>query len=290
MSQPSSVNVEAFLDKSSNTFSYVVFDNSKQAIVIDPVLEFDYASGKTNTQGADAIIAFITDNQLTLNWILETHAHADHLSAAPHIKRQLRAPIAIGEHITDVQAIFKRVYNLEKTFLPDGTDFDRLLKDGDTLQAGDMTVRVLHTPGHTAADVTYLINEKFAFVGDTLFSPDLGTARCDFPGGSAHRLYQSIQTLFQLPDATQVFICHDYPPETREHQYQTTIGAQKQQNVHVGQQASESDFVQLREARDATLSMPKLIIPSIQVNIRAGHLPEPEDNDTVYLKIPLNRL
>lgn len=290
MSQPSSVKVEAFLDKTSNTFSYVVFDSSNQAIVIDPVLEFDYASGTTDTQGADAIIAFITDNQLTLNWILETHAHADHLSAAPHIKRQLGAPIAIGEHITDVQAIFKRVYNLDKTFLPDGTDFDRLLKGGDTIQAGTMTVRVLHTPGHTPADLTYLINDTCAFVGDTLFYPDLGTARCDFPGGSAHRLYQSIQTLFQLPDTTQVFICHDYPPETRDYQYQTTIGAQKQQNVHVGQQASESDFVQLREARDATLDMPKLIIPSIQVNIRAGHLPEPEDNDTVYLKIPLNRL
>lgn len=290
MSQPSSVKVEAFLDKTSNTFSYVVFDSSNQAIVIDPVLEFDYASGTTDTQGADAIIAFITDNQLTLNWILETHAHADHLSAAPHIKRQLGAPIAIGEHITDVQAIFKRVYNLDKTFLPDGADFDRLLKGGDTIQAGTMTVRVLHTPGHTPADLTYLINDTCAFVGDTLFYPDLGTARCDFPGGSAHRLYQSIQTLFQLPDTTQVFICHDYPPETRDYQYQTTIGAQKQQNVHVGQQASESDFVELREARDTTLDMPKLIIPSIQVNIRAGHLPEPEDNDTVYLKIPLNRL
>lgn len=290
MSQPSSINVEAFLDKNSHTFSYVVFDGSKQAIVIDPVLEFDYASGKTNTQGADAIIEFIKDNDLTLCWILETHAHADHLSAAPHIKRQLDAPIAIGEHITEVQAIFKRVYNLDKTFLPDGTDFDRLLKDGDTVQAGTMTVRVLHTPGHTPADVTYLINDDCAFVGDTLFYPDLGTARCDFPGGSAHRLYQSIQTLFQLPDTTQVFICHDYPPETRDDQYQTTIGKQKQHNVHVGQQASEKKFVQLRETRDATLAMPKLIIPSIQVNIRAGHLPSPEDNDTVYLKVPLNRL
>jgi len=291
MNKHNSINVEAFLDNDSETFSYVVFDSDeKDAVIIDPVLDFDYPSGKTCTNGAQRILDFIHTNSLSVAWILETHAHADHLSAAPFLKKQLNAPIAIGEHITDVQKIFKQVYNLEKEFLPNGEHFDKLLSDGETFQVGSMSFRVIHTPGHTPADIAYVVNENKVFVGDTLFNPDVGTARCDFPGGSANTLYQSIQKLFQLDGTTNVYICHDYPPEGREHQCKTTIQEQKQNNIHVGGQASEEQFVKWREERDATLDMPRLIIPSIQVNIRAGQMPPAESNGTVYLKVPLNRL
>lgn len=291
MSTEKNIQVKEFLDKDSQTFSYVVYDlESNNAVVIDPVLDFDYASGKTYTQGVERITRFVKEKSLTVAWVLETHAHADHLSAAPFIKDQLKAPIAIGEHIIDVQKIFKQIYNLDKEFLPNGEDFDKLLKDGDVLQVGQMTIRVIHTPGHTPADVAYVVNESRVFVGDTLFNPDVGTARCDFPGGSARTLYQSIQTLFKLDDNTEMYICHDYPPEGRTHQCKTTVAEQKKKNIHVGQNATEAQFVKWREERDATLDMPRLIIPSIQVNIRAGQLPPAEDNETIYLKVPLNRL
>lgn len=291
MSTEKNIQVKEFLDKDSQTFSYVVYDlESNNAVVIDPVLDFDYASGKTYTQGVERITRFVKEKSLTVAWVLETHAHADHLSAAPFIKDQLKAPIAIGEHIIDVQKIFKQIYNLDKEFLPNGEDFDKLLKDGDVLQVGQMTIRVIHTPGHTPADVAYVVNESKVFVGDTLFNPDVGTARCDFPGGSARTLYQSIQTLFKLEDNTEMYICHDYPPEGRTHQCKTTVAEQKKKNIHVGQNATEAQFVKWREERDATLDMPRLIIPSIQVNIRAGQLPPAEDNETIYLKVPLNRL
>lgn len=291
MNKQDNIQVSAFLDKDSETFSYVVSDpDSKEAVVIDPVLDFDYASGKTYTQGVERIINFVKENKLRVAWILETHAHADHLSAAPFIKEHLNAPIAIGEHIIEVQKIFKEVYNLDKEFLPNGEHFDKLLKDGETFQVGNMKFRVIHTPGHTPADIAYVINENKVFVGDTLFNPDVGTARCDFPGGSASTLYQSIQKLFMLDKNTEVYICHDYPPEGRQHQCKTTIGEQQKYNIHVGGQASKEQFVEWREQRDVTLSMPRLIIPSIQVNIRAGQLPPAEDNETIYLKVPLNRL
>ena len=291
MIQQDDINVKAFLDDDSETFSYVVYDAvNKQAVVIDPVLDFDYPSGRTYTQGAQRIIKFVQDKNLSVGWILETHAHADHLSAAPFLQNHLNAPIAIGEHITEVQKIFKKVYHLDKEFLPNGQHFDKLFKDGDTFQVGAMAFRVIHTPGHTPADIAYVINENKVFVGDTLFNPDVGTARCDFPGGSASTLYQSIQKLFMLEKDTEVYICHDYPPEGRQHQCKTTIEEQKQNNLHVGGHASEEQFVKWREERDATLNMPRLIIPSIQVNMRAGQLPPAEDNGTVYLKVPLNRL
>jgi len=291
MSEVEKIQVKAFLDNDSETFSYVVYDpKKKDAIVIDPVLDFDYASGKTYTEGANRIVEFVKDHQLSVAWLLETHAHADHLSAAPFLKEQLKAPIAIGEYITEVQKTFKQVYNLDKEFLPNGEHFDKLLKDGETFHVGSMNIRVIHTPGHTPADIAYVINENKVFVGDTLFNPDVGTARCDFPGGSANTLYRSIQKLFELEDTAEVYICHDYPPEGRQHQCQTTIADQKQNNIHVGGQATEAQFVEWREQRDATLNMPRLIIPSIQVNIRAGQLPPAEGNGTVYLKVPLNRL
>lgn len=291
MSGQDPIKVKAFLDHDSETFSYVVYDSdSKHAVVIDPVLDFDYPSGKTYTQGAQRIIDFVKGKSLSVAWILETHAHADHLSAAPFLKEKLNVPIAIGQHITEVQKIFKEVYHLDKEFLPNGEHFDKLLKDGEIFQVGAMTFRVIHTPGHTPADIAYVINENKVFVGDTLFNPDVGTARCDFPGGSASTLYQSIQKLFALAKDTEVYICHDYPPEGRQHQCKTTIKEQQQSNIHVGGQASGEQFVKWREERDATLSMPRLIIPAIQVNIRAGQFPPAEDNGTVYLKVPLNRL
>lgn len=291
MSEVETILTKAFLDNDSETFSYVVYDSeNKDAIVIDPVLNFDYASGKTGTEGANRIVEFVKDNELSVAWLLETHAHADHLSAAPFLKKQLNAPIAIGEHIKEVQKTFKQVYNLDKEFLPNGEHFDRLLQDNEVFHVGSMTIRVIHTPGHTPADIAYVINENKVFAGDTLFNPDVGTARCDFPGGSAKTLYSSIQKLFELDDTAEVYICHDYPPEGRQHQCKTTIANQKQSNIHVGGKATEAQFVKWREERDATLNMPRLIIPSIQVNIRGGQLPPAEDNGTVYLKIPLDLL
>lgn len=283
--------IQAFLDQDSETFSYVVADpTSQKGVVIDPVLDFDYASGRTSTTSAQAMLDYIHEQQLDIEWVLETHAHADHLTAAPFFREKLGALIGIGTEITQVQKIFKEVFNLEKEFLPNGDVFDRLFDDGDTLTVGNMTIRVMHTPGHTPADLAYIINEEAVFVGDTLFMPDVGTARCDFPGGDARTLYQSIHKLLALPDDMAMYICHDYPPAGRQHEYKTTVAAQRDNNIHVGQGASEDAFVEKREARDATLGMPRLILPSIQVNIRAGHMPPAEENGKTYFKLPINQL
>lgn len=282
--------VKAFLDNDSETFSYVVYDRvGGHAAVVDPVLDFDYKSGRTRTDGAERIVAFVREQQLNVGWILETHAHADHLSAAPYIREQLGGRIGIGEHIRDVQKIFKEVFNLEKEFLPNGSQFDHLFSDGETFGIGPLEARVLHTPGHTPADLAYLIGDAL-FVGDTLFMPDVGTARCDFPGGDSATLFRSIRKLLALPEETRLFVCHDYPTEHRKHEYETTVGAQKRDNIHVHEGVEEADFVAMRDARDATLAMPRLILPSIQVNIRAGRMPPAEDNGTVYLKLPIDRL
>ncbi|KOO57571.1 beta-lactamase [Rheinheimera sp. KL1] len=287
----SDIHVEAFLDKDSETFSYVVTDiASKHAVVIDPVLDFDYKSGRTSTQSAELMLAYIQQNELKLDWVLETHAHADHLSAAPFFREHLGAKVGIGAHIKQVQTIFKEVFNLEKEFLPNGAQFDRLFHDGEVVQVGAMTIRVIHTPGHTPADLAYLINEEAAFVGDTLFMPDVGTSRCDFPGGSASTLFQSITKLLALPEETKIYVCHDYPTKGREHEYVTTVGEQREHNIHVHDGVTEAQFVEKREARDATLAMPRLILPSIQVNIRAGHMPPADEKGKVYLKLPINML
>lgn len=283
--------VEAFLDPDSETFSYVVYDQpGGHAAVIDPVLDYDPRAGRTGTAGAQRLVDFVREKHLTLDWILETHAHADHLSAAPFIREQLGGKIGIGENIRKVQAIFREVFNLEKEFLVDGSQFDHLFSGGETFSIGQLTGRVLHSPGHTPADMAWMVGDAL-FVGDTLFMPDLGTARCDFPGGDAATLYSSIRHLLTLPDETRVFVCHDYPPEPRkEHRWETTIGEQRRDNIHVREGISEEEFVTMREQRDATLDMPRLILPSIQVNIRAGRMPPAEDNGNVYLKIPINAL
>ena len=283
--------VKAFLDSDSETFSYVVADlTSGSAVIIDPVLDFDYKSGRTSTKSAEEILAYVEQKNFKVEWVLETHAHADHLSAAPFFKEKLGAKIGIGEHIQQVQGIFKQIFNLEKEFLPNGAQFDRLFKDGEVLKVGSLSIRVMHTPGHTPADLAYIVNGKMAFVGDTLFMPDVGTARCDFPGGSAKTLYQSIRKLLSLPSETEIYICHDYPTQGRGHEYKTTVAEQLEHNIHVNSEITEEAFVQKREARDKTLAMPRLILPSIQVNIRAGQLPPKEENGQVYLKVPINML
>lgn len=288
--QPS-VLIKAFLDPQSETFSYVVSDPiNRKGIIIDPVLNFDYSSGRTATTNAEEIYAYLLQQQLTIEWVLETHAHADHLSAAQFFRERCNAKIGIGAGIKQVQQVFQTVFNLEKEFLPNGAVFDRLFHDGEQLQVGNLTIRILHTPGHTPADLVYIINEEAAFVGDTLFMPDVGTARCDFPGGNARTLYQSIQKILALPEQLKLYICHDYPPQGRSYEYQTTVAQQRQNNIHVKQGTSEAEFVAKREARDATLNMPQLIIPSIQVNIRAGQMPPPEANGTIYFKLPINQL
>ena len=283
--------VSAFFDPPTNTFTYLVRDPSSDACaIIDSVLAFDYSSGRTDTRAADELIAHIREAGLQVQWILETHAHADHLSAAPYLQEQLGGKIGIGEHIIKVQQIFGKVFNAGTEFARDGSQFDALFADGDTFSIGNLGVKVLHTPGHTPAYVSYLIGAA-VFVGDTLFMPDYGTARCDFPGGDSATLYQSVQKLLALPDETRMYLCHDYLPEGRSHYvHETTVGEQRRRNIHIHEGVSEADFVVLRDARDATLSAPKLLIPSVQVNIRAGHLPEPEDNGQVYLKVPVNLL
>ncbi|WMN60709.1 MBL fold metallo-hydrolase [Pseudoalteromonas xiamenensis] len=285
------IHVEAFLDSDSETFSYVVVDSlTNKAIVIDPVLDFDYKSGRTSTESAEKILTHLNQHGCQLEWVLETHAHADHLSAAPFLKAKTGAKIGIGEHIKEVQQTFKTIFNLEKSFLPNGAQFDRLFRDEETLTVGDMSIRIMHTPGHTPADLAYIINEKMAFVGDTLFMPDVGTARCDFPGGSAKTLYYSIQALLALSPQTELYVCHDYPTKDRGHEYCTTVEQQRKLNIHVHDGVSEAEFVARRESRDKTLSMPRLILPAIQLNIRAGDMPPAEDNGQIYLKIPLNML
>ena len=282
--------VIAFFDEPTNTFSYVVKDPSSNACaVVDSVMEIDYAAGRLSLVGADKIIQHIRDNKLSLEWIIETHVHADHLSAAPYIQEALGGQIGIGANITVVQEAFGKIFNAGTEFARDGSQFDKLFNDGDEYHVGNMLCRAIHTPGHTPACMTHVMGDA-AFVGDTLFMPDGGTARADFPGGDARVLYQSIQRVLSLPDETRLFMCHDYMPGGREVEYETTVGAEKQANIHVHTGTSEAQFVAMREARDATLDMPRLILPSLQVNMRAGHLPGADDNGTVYLKLPLNVL
>ena len=283
--------VHAFFDEATNTITYVVSDpQGSSCAVIDSVLDFDYASGRTDTRAADAVIAHIRERGLRLEWILETHVHADHLSAAPYLQEHLGGKLGIGERITVVQDTFGKVFNEGTRFARDGSQFDRLVRDDDRVMIGQMACEVMHTPGHTPACLTYVIGDA-AFVGDTLFMPDFGTARCDFPGGSAAVMYDSIQRILALPDTTRIFVCHDYKAPGREvYAWETTVGAQKALNAHVGAGRPKEEFVAMRQARDATLGMPRLIIPSLQVNMRAGHMPEPEDDGTSFLKVPMNRL
>ena len=284
--------VEAFFDPATFTYSYVVSDpDTGQCALIDSVLDYDPAAGRTSYQSADRLIAYVREQRLRVQWILETHVHADHLSAAPYLRQQLGGQLGIGEQITVVQDTFGKLFNVEPEFATDGRQFDRLFKDGETFRVGSVEARAIHTPGHTPACMTYLIGDA-AFVGDTLFMPDYGTARCDFPGGDARTLYRSIHTkLFALPDATRVFMCHDYKaPGRDQYLYETTIGAERTGNVHIHVGIGEEQFVTMRQARDATLGMPTLILPSVQINMRAGELPPAEDNGTRYLKIPLDLL
>jgi glyoxylase-like metal-dependent hydrolase (beta-lactamase superfamily II) len=282
--------VKAFFDPETWTFTYVVYSGKQSpCVVIDSVMNYDPKSGRTSTKSADEVIGFIKSEQLQLTWVLETHAHADHLTAAPYIQSRLGGKIVIGDHITSVQNVFKSVFNLGDQFAVDGSQFDCLLQDGESLTFGNLSLKALYVPGHTPACMAYEIGDAL-FVGDTLFMPDVGTARCDFPGGSAQALYRSIQKVFSYPDETRLYMCHDYPPTERAAAYCTTVGDEKKSNIHVHTGVSEEQFVQMRNKRDATLDMPNLILPSIQVNIRAGHLPEPEANGKSYLKIPLNAL
>ena len=282
--------VTAFFDQDTNTISYVVKDPSSSACaVIDSVMDIDYAAGRIVYRSADLIIGHIRSNGLTLDWLIETHAHADHLSAAPYIQGKLGGKIGIGEHIVEVQDVFGKVFNEGTEFRRDGSQFDRLLKDGDSYQIGTMTVLVMHTPGHTPACTTHVIGNA-AFVGDTLFMPDGGTARADFPGGDARELYRSIKKVLALLAETRLFMCHDYGPNGRDIRWETTVAEERAHNIHVRDGVTEDEFVALREARDKTLGMPRLIIPSLQVNMRAGHLPEPDANGKRFLKVPLNEL
>lgn len=282
--------IQSFFDAKTWTVSYVVTDlGTRQAAIIDPVLDYDFKSGHTDTNAADAVLAYVKAEGLTVQWILETHAHADHLSGARYLQEHVGGRIAIGEHIREVQATFKKIYNLERTFLPDGSQFDHLFQDGEVFKIGDVEATALLVPGHTPADMAYLVDGA-VFVGDTLFMPDVGTARADFPGGDAHVLYRSIRRLLALPSETRVFVCHDYPLKGREARWQTTIAEQKASNIHVRDGIGEAEFVAMRKARDATLEVPTLILPSIQVNVRAGQLPPADENGVAYLRIPLNAL
>ncbi|WP_033925753.1 MBL fold metallo-hydrolase [Sphingomonas sp. 35-24ZXX] len=283
--------IKAFFDKDTNTVSYVVHDpESLRGAVIDSVLDYDPASGRTSFSSADAIIAYVGEKELAIDWLLETHAHADHLSAAPYLQQTLGGKIAIGASITLVQNVFGKLFNAGTEFERDGSDFDALFHDGDQFKIGHLDVTVLHVPGHTPADIAYVIGDA-VFVGDTMFMPDYGTARCDFPGGDARTLFRSLRRILELPGDTRLFMCHDYLPEGRDHfVWETTVAEQRANNVHAHDGITEDEFVAMREARDATLDMPRLILPSVQVNMRAGHLPEPEENGVRYLKIPLNAL
>jgi glyoxylase-like metal-dependent hydrolase (beta-lactamase superfamily II) len=282
--------IKSFFDPETWTFTYVVSGGKgTPCVIIDSVLNYDSKSGRTSTHSADEVIQFIKTEELKLTWILETHAHADHLTAAPYLQEKLGGKLVIGNHITNVQSVFKGVFNLEEGFEVDGSQFDHLLTDGESLVFGELSLKALYVPGHTPACMAYEIGDA-VFVGDTLFMPDVGTARCDFPGGNAKTLYQSIQKILSYPNETKLYMCHDYPPNGRTPEFCSTVGAEKSGNIHVHDGISEEQFVQMRTQRDETLQMPTLILPSIQVNIRAGHFPEPEDNGKSYLKIPLNAL
>ncbi|MDR5799201.1 MULTISPECIES: MBL fold metallo-hydrolase [Caballeronia] len=280
--------IHPFFDPATWTVTYVVFaEGHAGCAIIDPVLDYDPKAGRTSTASADKVIAFVRERALRVEWILETHAHADHLSAAAYLKRELGGRVAIGQHIRRVQGVFKTLFNLEPAFRLDGSQFDHLFEDGETFAIGELTGRAMHVPGHTPADMAYQIGDAM-FVGDTLFMPDVGTARCDFPGGDAYELYRSIRKLLALPADMRLFMCHDYPPEGREPAWETTVRAQRERNIHVHDGVSEEEFVAMRQARDATLAMPTLILPAVQVNVRAGEFPPPEANGLRYLKIPLN--
>lgn len=282
--------VKAFFHDQSYTVSYVVTEpDGNHCAIIDPVLDFDPRSGRTATTAADEIVSYLTQRSLIVDWILETHVHADHLSAAPYIQSTMGGQLGIGEYITEVQDLFKNLFNAEPGFTADGRQFDQLLSGGDRISVGSMEIEVLHTPGHTPACVTYIVGDA-AFVGDTLFMPDYGTARTDFPGGDAKELYRSIKKVLSLPPSTRLFMCHDYAPNGREYAWETTVAAQRAKNIHVRDGVSEDDFVEMRTQRDLDSDLPALLIPSIQVNMRAGHMPPPESNGITYLKIPLNTL
>jgi len=281
--------VFGFFDQATNTISFVAVDpKTRRCALIDSVLDFDEAAGRTDRRSADRLVAFVRERGLKVEWILETHVHADHLSAAPYLKEQLGGKLAIGDNITVVQDVFGKIFNAGTEFQRDGSQFDHLFADGETFRLGGIAARALHTPGHTPACMTYVVGDA-AFVGDTLFMPDFGTARCDFPGGDARQLYRSIRKIFALPDATRLFMCHDYKaPGRDEYRWETTVGEERRHNVHVREGIGEDEFVAMRTARDKTLNMPKLILPSVQVNMRAGGMPPPEGNGRRYLKIPLD--
>ncbi|MBK5528900.1 MBL fold metallo-hydrolase [Pseudomonas sp. TH06] len=283
--------IEAFLDPASSTYSYVVYEaDGGQCAIVDPVLDYDGAAGRTCTAQADKIIAFVRMHHLQVQWLLETHAHADHLSAAPYLRRELGGKIAIGESISKVQNVFKALFNLEPEFCVDGSQFDHLFAPNESFRIGNLKATALHVPGHTPADMAYLIDGEQILVGDTLFMPDVGTARCDFPGGNAHQLFNSIHKLLAFPASVKLYVCHDYPPEGRQSQYQTTVGEQRKNNIHVHDGVDEAAFVEMRTKRDAGLGMPTLLLPAIQVNVRAGNFPAAEENGVVYLKIPINKM
>ena len=286
------LHIQAFFDEATNTVSYVIVDQeTKQCAILDSVLDYELAAGRTHTESAERIIAYVKKNQLRVQWVLETHAHADHLSAAPYLKKHLGGKIGIGEHIKTVQDVFSKVFDLDKREFENRNGFfDHLFVDGEVFSIGNLNVKVMHTPGHTPACISYLI-EDVAFVGDTMFMPDYGSARTDFPGGDAAELFQSIQKIFSLPADTRIFLCHDYLTATRkDYAWETTVKEASESNIHLHTGISQEEFVAMREKRDKTLSMPKLIMPSIQVNIRAGELPEPDENGIRYLKIPLNAM
>ncbi|MDC0476334.1 MBL fold metallo-hydrolase [Alphaproteobacteria bacterium] len=282
--------IKAFFDHGSNTVSYVVADlATKKAAIIDSVLDFDYASGTIGYDHADQMIAYVAAQKLTVEWLIETHVHADHLSAAPYIQQHLGGKIGISDRISEVQAVFGKMFNAGTEFERTGSQFDKLFADGDRYKIGELDAVVMATPGHTPACMVHLIGDA-VFVGDTLFMPDGGTARADFPGGDARTLYQSIQKILALPDQTRMFVCHDYAPNGREFLWETSVVAQRAANIHVGNNVAEDSFVDMRQTRDASLAMPRLIMPSIQVNMRAGHMPKAEDNGSTYLKVPLQGL
>ncbi|QDL56491.1 MBL fold metallo-hydrolase [Rhodoferax aquaticus] len=290
MTDPAQPKVQAFFDPATWTVSYVVYDQpGGHCAIVDSVLDYDSKSGRTSTASADTLMAFIQDQGLRVQWILETHAHADHLSAAHYLRKHLGGQIAIGAAITDVQSVFKGIFNLEPEFHPDGSQFDHLFQANEAFAIGTLSAHALPVPGHTPACMAYQVSDA-VFVGDTLFMPDVGTARCDFPGGNAHALYKSVRSLMALPDATRLYMCHDYPPDGREPAWESTVAEQRASNIHIRDGVSEDAFVAMRSQRDAGLAMPNLILPSVQINIRAGAMPPPEPNGKAYLKIPLNVL
>lgn len=292
MNSRSTLQVEGFFDPATWTVSYIILDQStQQCALVDSVLDYDPKAGRTSFASADRLIARVRELGASVQWILETHVHADHLSAAPYLKQALGGQLGIGQHITTVQKVFGSLFNAGSNFAQDGRQFDHLFADGETFSIGKLQARAMHTPGHTPACMTYVVSDttqSAAFVGDTLFMPDYGTARCDFPGGDARTLFRSINKVLSLPPETRLYMCHDYQPGGRELQFVSTVAEEREKNVHVRNGISEEEFVSMRHARDATLGMPTLIMPSVQVNMRAGQLPEPESNGTRYIKIPLN--